>query len=276
MKKCTKCGIEKLLSEFHKDKTLKDGHRSECKTCRSQQGVLYRQENKEKIAKKKALYRQQNKEKIAEWNARYRQQNKEKIAEYQARYHQENKEKIHEYQARYRQENKEKIAEYKARYRQENKEKIAEGIARYHQQNNEKIAEYKARYRQENKEKIAEWNARYHQQNNEKQPACVYQIINKKNGKIYIGETLRGKLRWKNHLRDLRGEYHKNRLLQEDFDKFGEEAFEWEIVKELPKDKESLLLEEVRTISRFLKEGKDLYNLSLTIEQLKLLQENGE
>ena len=47
-------------------------------------------------------------------------------------------------------------------------------------------------------------------------------------------------------------------------------------MKEFPKDKETLLLEEMRTINKFLKEDKDLYNLALTIEQLKLLQENGE
>ena len=74
----------------------------------------------------------------------------------------------------------------------------------------------------------------------------------------------------------LRGGYHNNPKLQEDFDKFGEEAFEWEILKEFPKDKETLLLEEARTINKFSKEDKELYNLILTIEQLKLLQENGE
>ena len=103
-----------------------------------------------------------------------------------------------------------------------------------------------------------------------------HQIKNKQNGKIYIGETLRGKLRWKEHLTSLRGGYHENFKLQEDFDKFGKKAFVWETIKELPKDKNTLLLEEVRTISKFLKQGKDLYNLSLTIQQLQLLQENGE
>ena len=174
--------------------------------------------------------------------------------------------------ARYYQENKDKICELSARYYQENKDKIV----RYRQERKDKIAESMARYRQENKDKISKSKARYHQELKANEPACVYQIINKKNGKIYIGETLRGKLRWRDHLRGLRGGYHGNKYLQEDFDKFGEEAFEWEILKEFPKDKETLLLEEVRTINRFLKEDKDLYNLSLTIEQLKLLQENGE
>lgn len=32
---CTKCGEEKPLENFHKDKVSKDGYRSQCKTCRN-------------------------------------------------------------------------------------------------------------------------------------------------------------------------------------------------------------------------------------------------
>lgn len=35
MKKCTKCGKEKPLDNFHKDKASKDGHRGQCKECRN-------------------------------------------------------------------------------------------------------------------------------------------------------------------------------------------------------------------------------------------------
>jgi len=35
LKVCTKCGIEKKVSEFHKHKRMKDGYKSECKKCRS-------------------------------------------------------------------------------------------------------------------------------------------------------------------------------------------------------------------------------------------------
>mgnify|MGYP006956012112 CR=1 FL=1 len=34
-KKCKKCGQEKYLSEFHRDRTKKDGHKSVCKLCLS-------------------------------------------------------------------------------------------------------------------------------------------------------------------------------------------------------------------------------------------------
>lgn len=40
MRVCSKCGQEKPLSEFHKDKTSKDGYRRECKGCRKKKAVL--------------------------------------------------------------------------------------------------------------------------------------------------------------------------------------------------------------------------------------------
>lgn len=187
-----------------------------------------------------------------------------------AEHQQNNKEKIAKYRAEYYQNNKEKIAKQKAEYRLDNKEKIAE----YYQNNKEKILKQKAKYRQNNKEKINKQHAEYYQNNKAEQPACVYQIVNSVNNKIYIGETTRGEIRWKEHLGDLRGNRHGNHKLQADFDKFGEEVFSWSIIEEYPKDKDILQLEEIKTIDKLLKEGKELYNLSLTIDQLKLLIEN--
>lgn len=37
MKVCTKCNIKKELTEYHKDKTHKDGHTTQCKKCRIKQ-----------------------------------------------------------------------------------------------------------------------------------------------------------------------------------------------------------------------------------------------
>ena len=172
--------------------------------------------------------------------------------------------------AEHYQNNKEKILKQRAEYYQNNKEKIAKRDAEHYQNNKEKIAEYY----QNNKEKIAKQMAEYRIQKKAEQPACVYQIVNSVNNKIYIGQTTRGELRWKDHLRDLRRNRHPNHKLQVDFDKFGEEVFSWSIIEEHPKDKDTLLLEEIKTIDKLLKEGKELYNLSLTIDQLKLLMEN--
>lgn len=186
-KKCTKCKIEKPLTEFHKDKSRKDGLRYYCKAC------------------------------IAQYNA-------EKSA--------------------------------------------IPG-------NKEKIAKRAAKHYAENKEKIAKRHAKRYVENKAEQPNCVYQIKNLENNKVYIGETIRGEMRWKCHLNALIGNYHENNLLQEDFNKHGEKAFEWAILKEFEsEDKDTLRLEEARAIQRYLEDGVELYNLVLAVEQLKMLEED--
>ena len=42
-KVCTECEEEKLFSEFHRDKTHKDGHRNRCKKCQNKLTKEYRQ-----------------------------------------------------------------------------------------------------------------------------------------------------------------------------------------------------------------------------------------
>lgn len=42
MKICTKCKIEKELTEFTKDKTKKSGLRSYCKLCNKELNLLYK------------------------------------------------------------------------------------------------------------------------------------------------------------------------------------------------------------------------------------------
>ena len=110
----------------------------------------------------------------------------------------------------------------------------------------------------------------------ERQPAGIYKITCVENGRVYIGETKCLPIRWISHKSALKCKNGKtNSLLQEDFNKYGEEAFEWTIIKELEKeDKEALLLEEARTIQRYLEDGIELYNAQLTTDQLKILTEN--
>ena len=64
------------------------------------------------------------------------------------------------------------------------------------------------------------------------------------NNKAYIGETMRGEFRWARHLQHLRINKHPNSEIQQDFNEYGEEAFEWSIIKTLPKDREILMREE--------------------------------
>ena len=244
MKTCTKCGETKPFMEFSKDRTKKDGHRSQCKSCRKQ-------------------YREQNKEVVRERERRYREKNKEAFAERQRRYEKENKEAILERKRRWREKNKEAAREYNRLYYQKNRETEIERQRRYQKENKEAILERERRRYQENREVILERDRRARKKRRDEQPGCVYRIVNSVNRRVYVGETMRGELRWIEHLRCLRGNRHQNQHLQADFDEFGEDVFEWSIIQELPKDKEVLVQEETNTIQRLLAEGKELYNIIL-------------
>lgn len=225
MIKCTKCGIEKELNQYHKSKLGAFGRNSKCKECVKK----YFLQNKDKIKKQRKDYRDKNKDKILSYAKQYHEKNKNKINE---------KKKIHN--------SKPEVKEARKKYYEENKTKK---LSRAKELREEK--------------KILE-------------PGCVYKIKNSISNRFYIGQTTRGALRWKRHLADLKVNRHPNHNLQKDFNEHGEDAFEWSIIKELPKDKKTLLLEEAREIQRRINNGEQLYNLILTIEQLTMLNENQE
>ena len=58
----------------------------------------------------------------------------------------------------------------------------------------------------------------------------IYQIINKINGKRYIGSSVDIKKRWTQHRCDLKGKRHSNRHLQRSWNKYGKSNFKFEIV----------------------------------------------
>lgn len=59
----------------------------------------------------------------------------------------------------------------------------------------------------------------------------IYSITNLYTGEIYIGQTIRDfTIRWRNHRRELNNNEHINKHLQNSWNKYGEEAFEFKIV----------------------------------------------
>jgi hypothetical protein len=78
MKVCSKCYIAKVLDDFFKKSSAKDGRSSTCKKCHKVIQAKYYKENKEKVALHGAKYYEKNKEKIAISRAKYNKENKEK------------------------------------------------------------------------------------------------------------------------------------------------------------------------------------------------------
>jgi hypothetical protein len=59
----------------------------------------------------------------------------------------------------------------------------------------------------------------------------VYQIRCVKNGKIYVGSAVNLQKRWYQHRRSLQRGEHRNRYLQQTWNKYGEENFDFEILE---------------------------------------------
>jgi len=149
--------------------------------------------------------------------------------------------------------------ECQRQYRKENTEKFKQYQRQYHKENKEKIMQQRNRYRKENTEKIKQYDNQYRKN----QPAAVYKIENTKTGQVYIGQSTGYKARWRGHKSKLRRNKHGNPKLQEDYDKYGLDVFEFKIIKEFPSDTTSdvLLNEEIKMIAEYNQRGENLYNI---------------
>ena len=74
-KTCTKCSVEKELSEFYRHKTGKYGVSGHCKDCKKKYAML----NKERIDSYQKQYRIDNKQRNKNRDKEYYQKNKDKI-----------------------------------------------------------------------------------------------------------------------------------------------------------------------------------------------------
>ncbi len=78
MKTCSKCKIEKPLSEFYKDKYKRDGLSCACKMCKDDHSKIVYAQNKEKIAEYNKNYQKVNKQRLNKVSKDYYHSNKEK------------------------------------------------------------------------------------------------------------------------------------------------------------------------------------------------------
>lgn len=59
----------------------------------------------------------------------------------------------------------------------------------------------------------------------------IYQIRNKVNGKVYVGQAQNIDVRWNSHRNELLRGVHKNKHLQSAFNKYGPDSFEWSVLE---------------------------------------------
>lgn len=102
----------------------------------------------------------------------------------------------------------------------------------------------------------------------------IYTITNKVTGKLYIGESLDIYRRWHDeHIPQLRKDRHYNKELQNDFNKYGEENFSFDILEQYSGNdpistKARILILESYFITQFEKAGISLYNSENTLVEI--------
>jgi predicted GIY-YIG superfamily endonuclease len=88
------------------------------------------------------------------------------------------------------------------------------------------------------------------------QMGCIYEILNLKNNKFYIGSTINFQKRKSEHISKLNSKTHYNRKLQNSWNKHGEENFKFIVLEEVQDEK----IREVE--QKYIDELKPYYNLA--------------
>jgi hypothetical protein len=131
-KVCSKCNLEKGLSNFRKRKNSKDGFRTECKQCSYVVWKNYKDNNDEKIKDRKKKEYIDNREKILLRVKNYREENIDFI---RVKENDRSKKKYQKDPNKYKiyyEKNKETILTYKKEWSEKNKEKVKVKRSLYH------------------------------------------------------------------------------------------------------------------------------------------------
>lgn len=88
-KVCSKCGIEKPMEEFHKQRGCAFGRRPDCKACCVRRAQKWADDNPERVKANHARHQRDNAERLSRESREYREAHKEQLS----RYHKENHKK---------------------------------------------------------------------------------------------------------------------------------------------------------------------------------------
>ena len=102
----------------------------------------------------------------------------------------------------------------------------------------------------------------------------IYKIVNRVNGKYYVGSSNKIPIRWTNHKIDLRKNTHKNEHLQHAWNKYGESNFDFVTIKIFHEDidRDYLLEKEQKYLNLAKSEKHKCYNLCFDASGGKLTE----
>ncbi len=96
----------------------------------------------------------------------------------------------------------------------------------------------------------------------------IYKIINKVNGKYYVGSAKNVRDRWAGHKHCLNKNIHKNSHLQSSWKKYGSNNFEFLLIKEV--ELNILLIEEQKYLNIAKSEQDKCYNKSFLADRIEM------
>ena len=149
MKTCTKCKIEKEVTEYPKRKDAKDGFNNQCKECCSKFNKKWKKENKDKLLENRKKDYQKNKERYKKKAKEWYENNKERSSKRAKDYYKKNELSIKEYNIQYQIDNKDKVLRYRKVYYETNKERYKKKAREYYNENKVKVKIYSREYAKE-------------------------------------------------------------------------------------------------------------------------------
>ncbi|GLB62657.1 hypothetical protein NCCP2495_05350 [Dietzia sp. NCCP-2495] len=96
VKVCTRCNESKMLAEFHKDASKRDGRRTACKVCVRHRERAYREANRDKKIAYMRVYNSANRDRINASNAARYEANRDSRLAWQKDYHERNGDAVRE------------------------------------------------------------------------------------------------------------------------------------------------------------------------------------
>jgi len=116
-KQCTMCGEVKPLEEFYRDSRAKDGHRSNCKSCRIAQVGRYQKAHRKERTEYQRRWHAENPGENALYVRRYKEKHPDKVIAYIKEWAQAHPDKVNAANARYRQAHPDRATANSHRYR---------------------------------------------------------------------------------------------------------------------------------------------------------------
>ena len=113
-KTCVRGGIERDITEYHRDKSKPDGLHTYCKPCRKVLSAEHRKANRPRLLAQEKAYRDTHKEQAKATQREWRKKNRKKWGEYSKAWFHRNPEYSQQQNKRLRKERPDKYAAYNA------------------------------------------------------------------------------------------------------------------------------------------------------------------